>query len=323
MGCGQIGSRHLQAVSSLPHVREIEVVDSRPDALALGRQRLAEVPDRQPSTKYKWLPSIDEASDGGDLCIVATQAKGRCQLVRQIADALGYSGFLLEKVVSQSAYEYEDLMQFTEDRGISAWVNCKSRAYPFHKRVKQLLDPSEPIIFSVVGGNHGLANNGIHAADLFAFYDEAGCIESAGSHIDPVLHPSRRGNGVYDLSGALHGYTEKGSYFTLFYGRDHEQWEHISIGTRRYRCVIDHLKRTAYESDEASGWEWRQVPEPLDDGVLISHMTRQFASDILSSGCCELPTLEECAVAHRFMLGELQPHFSRLLDKEAELCPVT
>jgi hypothetical protein len=289
--------------------------------LELGRQRLAEVSDPNPKAGCRWLSSLEEASNGGDLCIVATQADVRCQLVRQIAETLGYSSFLLEKIVAQSVCEYESLMDFSKEKRLSVWVNCKRRAHPSHKRVKEHLDPSAPILFSVMGGNHGLANNGIHAADLFAFYDESRCIESTGSRIDPVLYPSKRGNGMYDLSGTLYGYSEKGSNFALSCAGDHDAATHFSIVSRRYRAVIDDMKKWFCESTIESGWAWRQVP--FEANLMVSNMTRSFATDILSSGRCELPTLDECFPAHRFILTVLRPHFSKLLGTEVDRCPVT
>lgn len=321
VGCGEIGSRHLQAVASLPIVREVEVVDPRPEGLELGRRRLTEVPDRSLSTVFCWLSSLEEASKGGDLCIVTTQADKRCQLVYQVVDALGYSCFLLEKFVAQSVRDYEELLGFSREKSLSVWVNCKTRAYPFHQRVKRCLNPSDPVLFNVVGGNFGLASNGVHAADLFAYYDGTDCVESAGSKVDPILHPSKRGNGMFDLSGTLHGYTRKGSHFILSYACDHNGSEHISIETRGYRCIVDHFQRWAWESDVATGWKWRSVP--FEGNLMISNMTKVFAADILTRGNCELPTLAECFPAHRFILSEMQPYFRQLLGREMELCPVT
>lgn len=321
VGCGQLGSRHLQAVASLPEIREIEVVDPRPEALELGRQRLAERPDRQCRMIFRWLRSVEEASKNGDLCIVATQADVRCQLVRRVVETLGYASFLLEKLVAQSVRDYENLMNFSEAKGLSIWVNCKTRCYPFHKRVKAALDPSEPLIFCDVGGNHGLASNGVHFADLFVFYDETTSIESAGSRVDRILHPSKRGDGMFDLSGTLQGYSAKGSHLTISFASNHDAPDHLSITSRRYRCVVDHLSRWAWESDEATGWQWRAVP--YEGKLLVSDMTKDFAADILSKGTCELPTLAECFPAHRFVLSELQPHFSELLGVQVDRCPTT
>jgi predicted dehydrogenase len=320
IGCGQLGSRHLQAVASLPEVAAIDVVDPRPEALALGRQRLAEV---QPATaaQVRWVGAIDEAAPGGDLCIVATQADVRRQVTQAVAERLGYTRFLLEKLVTQSVADYEALMRFAAARGLSVWVNCKTRAHPSHARVKALLDPSEAITFTVAGGNHGLVNNGVHAADLFVFYDGGSPIQRAGASIDPVLHPSKRGNGMYDLSGSLHGYTAKGSQFSLSFAAAHDAPMQYLLSSRRYRAVIDDMKQRVCESSADTGWEWRVVP--FEANMMVSHMTRAFASEILGSGRCSLPTLEACYPAHQFILGELLPHFNRLLGRESDRCPAT
>lgn len=321
IGCGELGSRHLQAVASMPEVGKIEVVDSRAEALELGRRRVDELPHEPSPDKFRWLTSLADATKNGDLCIVATQAVGRCQLVKDAAQSCGYSTFLIEKIVSQSVTEIEDLVQFSEDHSLSVWVNCQSRAYPIHQRAKRLLGVDEPVIFSVSGGNHGLSNNGIHHADLFEFYDESECIESAGSDIHPVLHPSKRGEGLYDLSGTLHGRSKKGSTFVVSYAAEHQEWEHLSIGNSHHRFFIDHLAETVFESDSESGWQWRK--SLFQGSTLVSETTKEFAADILANSECVLPRLRESLVAHRFILDELKPHFSRLLGKDLDRCPVT
>jgi len=321
VGCGQLGSRHLQAIASLPQVKQIEVVDPRPESLALGQERLEEITDPNPSMSIRWLSSLEEATKGGDLCIVATQADVRCQIVHQVVDGLGYSSFLLEKVVAESVGDYEKLVDYSRSKGLSVWVNCKARAHPSHKRAKTHIDPAEPIVFSVVGGNHGLATNGIHSAALFSFYDEAECIESAGSHVDQILHASKRGDGRFDLSGTLRGYTEKGSQFTLSFAGNHTGPAHYTIVAPRYRAVIDDMTKWYYASTAEDGWTWHEVP--FDANLLVSNMTRYFAADILRSGRCELPTLEECYPAHRFILSELLPHFNKLSGSNGDRCPVT
>src|SRR3989338_4442381 len=90
VGCGQLGSRHLQAVSCLPEVSEIEIIDPNPESLELGKKRLSDVANRVSSIKYKWLSSPDQMSADGDLCIVATQAKGRVEVVKEISAKKGY-----------------------------------------------------------------------------------------------------------------------------------------------------------------------------------------------------------------------------------------
>lgn len=319
VGCGQLGSRHLQAVASLPQVQDIEVVDPNPEALQLGRQRLAEVSGQGPSPRVRWLASLEDASRGGSLCIIATQAQGRLLLFRQVVEALGYPAFILEKLVVPSVAECEDLLEMATRSGVSVWVNCQTRAYPFHQRIKAHLDPNEPLVLSVVGGNIGLATNGIHKVDLFVFFDGATRLESGGTHVDSMLHRTSRGH--VDLSGTLYASTDKGSRLMLTYAAHHRHPEQISIGSPRYRCFVDHKQGWAAESEASSGWAWRLMH--FEEDIRVSRLTRRFVSEILASGRCDLPTLEESLISHRFILGELQPHFSRLLEQELECLPVT
>lgn len=319
VGCGELGSRHLQSVAQLSEVGEIQVVDPRPEARELAKERLAEVNQSNRKISVRWLTSLEEASPESDLCIVATRAKERPALARKAAD-LGVRLFLLEKWVAPSMEQMEELKEFMEKKGLSAWVNLKARGYPFHQRAKKLLDSGEPICFSVVGGNLGLANNGIHVTDLFVFYTGSDRIEGVGSSIDPILHPSKRGGDLFDLSGILLGETRNGSRFVLSYRKDLDAAEVYTLQSSRYRFIADPYQRWAVESAADSGWRWRSVP--FEGNVLVSSMTQGFVREILMKGTCMLPTLEESLVSHRFILGELKPHFNRLMERESDLCPV-
>ena len=152
---------------------------------------------RPASGPQRRLPT---ATPGGGLCSLATRAEGRGQLFRDVVESLGYSSFILEKIVEQSVEDMESLIRFSRERGVATWVNFKTRAYRFHQLVKSKLDPSEPVTLNTIGSNHGLATNGIHSVDLFAFYDGGSLIQSAGSQVDPALHPSKRGHSVFALS---------------------------------------------------------------------------------------------------------------------------
>tara|TARA_B100000315_G_scaffold258428_1_gene310481 strand:- start:4106 stop:5143 length:1038 start_codon:yes stop_codon:yes gene_type:complete len=321
VGSGEIGTRHLQAVASLSEVSEIEVVDPRAASLQLGQERLAAISDLNPSCQIRWLTSIDEACFGGGLCIVATQAEGRYEIVRDVVKKLNYQSFLLEKVVTQSLTDYERLLALSEERHLNVWINCKTRAYPFHKRAIAKFDPQDPIQFFVNAGNHGLAVNGIHSIDLFTFYDRCSSLMSTSAYIDPTLHPSKRGNHVFDLSGILEARSEKGSRMVVSYAHDHLASDIYVVSSKQYRFVLDHTNRWAFESDAETGWVLR--PVAFEGDLRISHMSKAFVSDILSKGVCDLPTLHDCYIAHEFMFSVLQPEFSVLMGQRLKQCPIT
>ncbi len=55
VGCGELGSRHLQAIASSRLVQEIEVIDPRPEALELGKRRLQQILEPQPGTPIYYI----------------------------------------------------------------------------------------------------------------------------------------------------------------------------------------------------------------------------------------------------------------------------
>jgi hypothetical protein len=322
VGCGELGSRHLQALASLSEVGLIEVVDPRPQGLKLGRKRLAELTQRNDQIEFRWHNSIENASGGGDLCIVATLAEGRRGQIVKIVRHLGYRAFIIEKTVTQSVADYRMLMDFSAEEKLSIWVNCKTRAYLLHQKIKSRLgDSAGPLLFNVTGGNLGLVTNGIHAADLFAYYDNCLQFEVKGAYVDAVLHPSKRGPELFDLSGTLLGCSENGSQFTISYSRADRSPDHISILAQGTRFIIDHMNRSAWISETEGDNCWK--PLEFEGNPLVSQMTSEFASEILSTGTCKLPTLEECYPAHNFILGGLLPHFNQLLGSRVDACPVT
>ena len=321
IGCGELGSRHLQAIASLPEVTCIEVIEPDVAAQKIADDRVRDVAGSAAVHRIKWLDSLKAASKSGDLCIIATTAKNRAQVFYETVDTLDYSKFILEKLVAQSSGDVQALVEFSREKHLSIWINCKMRAYPFHQKLRELVQPDDAITINTVGGNWGLATNGIHVADTFAFYDRSPSIRSSGSFIDPILHPSKRGGEFFDLSGALSGYTEKGGRLHISYSSTSDDPGHMSISSANFRSVIDHSQRWAFFSEVNSGWKWIHVP--FEDSILVSQMTKHFAMDILVGNNCTLPTLEESLTSHKFILDELKPHFSRLLNKEIERCPVT
>tara|TARA_Y100000588_G_C14253964_1_gene924634 strand:- start:944 stop:1648 length:705 start_codon:yes stop_codon:yes gene_type:complete len=234
---------------------------------------------------------------------------------------LGYTSFLLEKIADQSMSVIDNAVSYCQTHGISAWVNFQTRVVPTYRRVKEKLSGGDPIYFCGMGGFQYLATNAIHTADLFAFYDECTSIDQTTAKIDQIIHPSKRGSDIFDLTGTLQGYTTRGSSLTLSYGQGDQAWEHFSISSKNYRCVVDTLEGWMMEADATSDWHWR--PVAFEGSLLVSETTKDIANDIMTCGSCQLPTLEESLVSHRFILDGLLPHFKKLTGQLSDSCPVT
>lgn len=325
VGCGELGSRHLQAVARMESVSEVEVVDPSSDSLALGQKRLQEVENRNTQIETRWLRSLAEASHGGDACILAVCADTRLPLFEETLLRLGYKKFILEKVVAQKVADYKRMLHLEEENGASAWVNSLWRTYENHRHIKSRLIQGEPFSVSVTGGNRGLATIGIHAADLFSFYEGGNEIQRVSASVEPVLMRTKRKN-HFDFSGTLQGRTSSGGRFFLSFLPEGEELNNgaplqIVLHTPIYRAVVDDIEGSFWESIREKGWRWEKVDYQKD--INVSSTTRTFLNNIFERGQCALPTLKESFPAHRFILESLLPEFQKQIGRDSTHCPVT
>ena len=109
IGCGNVGSRHLQAISKLPFSINIDIVEPDLESQKLGIKRLNEIKFDEDSHIFSWYKDIQELQNKYDLTIVATTATGRADLLCKLVD-FGHSRFLIEKMVCQSNDEYERII---------------------------------------------------------------------------------------------------------------------------------------------------------------------------------------------------------------------
>jgi len=318
IGCGEVGSRHLQALACLDEIVQIDVVDTNPTSVALGKERLKGLQGFNDKIRIQWHASMDDIHSGADLCVIATSAHHRVDLVKMLIER-GYKRFILEKIVAQSMIDYDELLRACEKMGVKAWVNMPTRAFQVHKYIKSRLSPGEPITFMQAGGNWGLACNGIHYIDLFIYYDEPSVLEPEAFLIDPLLHSSKRGDAYKDLSGVVCGRSDKGSRVVIAYAKEHKNADVVSIFSAKARFLVDIINGWAQE--ELGDGQWRRID--ISENIYVSHTTKIFARDIFKEDDCELPSLKESRISHAFLLDNLQDHFNCLVGQELKYCPTT
>ena len=121
IGCGNIGSRHLQALVQLDETIEIEIVENSVTSVTLAKSRLNEIKYNKNTHKIKWHDNFDTLSYSGDLVIIATLSTGRVKIIESLLD-LGYKKFLVEKLVCQSIEEYDHLLDLMKKFRAKGWV---------------------------------------------------------------------------------------------------------------------------------------------------------------------------------------------------------
>jgi predicted dehydrogenase len=318
IGWGELGSRFLQAAAQIQLVGAIDIVEPSEQAREIAMQRLKQVLEPESLLKVQWLIDISEVKSNYDLCVIATQANGREYIFEQLAQ-LGIKNVLTEKIVCQSERAYLKMLHIAETNKINVWVNCKTRSYPIWQYVKGKLNQGERVLYHSIGGNHGLCTNGIHSLDLFVFLSDSEKLVDAGSQIDAQVYVTKRNK--YDISGSLNCKGVNNSICVIDYSESSQSSILEIVTTDKYRWVIDHATRQAYEGSINNKW----VMEPIlfEGDLSVSAMSKGFISDILAYNNCSLPNIRQTYTAHQYLFQVSLPIFNNFLKKDDDICPCT
>ena len=314
VGAGQIGSRHLQALANIKNLCSITVVDPNPDSLDRARNRLLEV---SISSSNVFFTSKMPVGESFDLAIIATSADVRLVAFEWLLQQNNLKNVIFEKVLFQSAGQIQQCTELLEKHLIQAWVNCPRRAFTSYKKLKRLMGKDQLVSMKVTGSNLGLACNGIHFVDLFAFLigqskltmePELGC---------DIIESKRRG--CFEVFGKLNVYA-KDSFLSISSDNltGNKSFE-IEIRTKQTRYVIDELAQKI--------WEYNMDDKLLSTTEFVvppqSQLSHIVASEIMSKGQCDLTTFSESAVLHESYLSVFFAHFNSIDPDRFEICPIS
>ena len=86
IGSGELGSRFLQASINTNLLHEITVIEPNEESVILSKNRISELPGK--TISIIWLKNISDLKDDNfNLCIIATQAENRIDILLSIANA--------------------------------------------------------------------------------------------------------------------------------------------------------------------------------------------------------------------------------------------
>lgn len=318
IGCGNIGSRHLQGLMKLPFDITIDVVEPSLEAQSQAKSRLNEIP-RSSNHKITWLKSIDELNKNSDLCIVATNSFRRVDLISKLLE-IGHNRFLIEKMVCQSETEYKNLLSKFKQFNSKGWVNANRRYFKSYQKIKNLFQDSKLIHLSAYLGDSGLGTASIHYLDLFSWFIDNYDIKLSGKYLLNKIFPNKRGSNYKEFAGTLIGSGQNGSVLTIttsfnpsnphtsmveIYG----DTRHFFINETKEQLVIIHGE----SNDKDLKFEFQHT----------SSTTPMIISDIIENDYCLLPDLNQSYYAHKELFRVFNEHIYKLSKKEVKLCPIT
>lgn len=312
VGCGNIGSRHLQALIKLQDKVVINIVEPQ-----IKAQKTTQSLIRKEKIKtlpvINWFQNISEVNQKSDLVIVATNSKGRFDLLSNLLDQ-GHKRFLVEKIVCQSKSEYVKLISKMKKYKAKSWVNTPRRYFKSYQKIKKLFD-NDDLILTVDAGNLGLGSNAIHILDLFSWFTNDYDITLNGNYLNDKIQSNKRGKDFVEFSGTLIGKSKKGTFISITFHPNQNIPFTLMFVNKKTKIFLN-------ESDSKIifNTEKRKLTFKTD---FVSNITDKITSDILQKDSCLLPTLENSFIAHTELFRVFNLHLKKIHYPQLKSCPIT
>lgn len=312
IGAGELGSRHLQSMASLPGC-SIDVVE--PDALSVekARQRLAQV--QVNAAQIRFFQSIVQLSSQYDLALIATGSAVRFALSQELLRRAKVRYLVLEKVLFQRPEHYALMQNLLEQYQVQAYVNCPRRCYPLYQQLKAAT-ARQSLSMQVQGNLWGMACNSIHFIDLVSFLTSESLQRVDASQLGQSLQSKRAG--YLEVAGNLHCVFSQGSELMLRCTANEQAPISVDIEySSADGCFdIDEVKGSVHKIGD---------PEPFISSLPMlyqSQLTAGVVSDLLGSGRCSLTPFAESSALHLPLIHSLLLYF-RQESAQLEHCPIT
>ncbi len=316
IGCGIIGSRHLQALVKTNFSINIHVVEKHSKSKKNAISLLKEISYNTKNHKIFWHTSITKFNEECDLVIISTRSPNRVKLISILLQK-GYKKFLVEKMVCQSTNEYKLLTKQMKKFSASAWINTPRRYFQSYQKIKKEIKNAKFLHLTIFCENVGLGTNSIHYVDLFSWLTGDYSLKLKGNFLLPKILPSKRGREFKEFFGTINGSNFSNSnYLQITSLPSLRDSMYVTISTDLGQYVIDELNQKMILMNKKS----------IKSKFLFeytSSITTKIVNDILKKDTCLLPTISDSFIAHHEIFKIFNNHIKKQLKRDVSLCPIT
>tara|TARA_B100001750_G_C15519990_1_gene610756 strand:- start:2250 stop:3230 length:981 start_codon:yes stop_codon:yes gene_type:complete len=319
IGCGGIGSRHLQALCKIDMPVNIFAVDISKQSLNNAKKLVGKITNHNIKS-LEFSKEIPKNIDEIDLCIIATSSNVRLSILKKLISAYSIKNLILEKVLFQSVEELDEAKSIIHKKKINCWVNHTRREDQCWKDVKKILSGYSNMKLYYGKYNWNMCSVSIHMIDLavWLFNDEITHIDN--SSLDSKIHQSKR-QGFIEMTGILNVEFKNGSTVKLesIHGTSKEK-AIFEISNDRVKLIVNEFEGKGILYRKDNNW----IAEPYDFyRPLQSEKTQTIAKKILENKPCNLTQLNESVEIHRSVLVSFMDHLNKNSNSKYNYCPIT
>lgn len=308
-GCGNIGFRHLQALSAINTPARITVVEP----FAGGHPRIADFIASDAAggaDRYRLLDALPAMRERFDLVVIATSADTRQAAFEGIVDHHDAGCIIFEKILFQTVAAIDAVQARLDSAGIPAFVNCGRRGFDTYRALAADMAGDTPTDITVTGGAYGLASNAVHFLDLAEFLNGAALTSVDLSRLDAGAIESKRA-GFYEIFGTLAATLDNGAKLSVTCADTDRMHISITLHHGDRTLTIDEIGGTQTQSDVTMPFGIKHV----------SGMSYLY-DDGLQSADPGLTPYAHSARQHRLYLRAMCQHLD-LPCTDGTVCPIS
>jgi hypothetical protein len=318
IGCGQLGSRHLQGLLKTELPISIDVVDESQTSIETAKFRASEIETKVKPEDIRYIKSIAEMAEDIDLCIVATSSNVRFKVVEELLTRKKVRNLVLEKVLFQSLEEYTLAYNMFTEKRVNCWVNCPRPMYDVYKEIQSKIGTNEVITYTATGGEWGLACNAIHFIDHISFLSQKTHFVYDHTGITSIIEGRRPG--FVEFAGTIIGREANGSEIILHARAGSSSPLKIQILTGEYYWYIDEGAAKMVQASKTENWKENQYDIKIP---YQSELTNNIVAQILLNGRCDLTTYESSMKLHMDMISSFLDFYNSKTHQNTTICPIT
>ncbi len=320
VGCGQLGSRHLQSLAQLEEMAEIYLVDPSERSIEVAKERFYSVlPGDAQERIAVYERNLSELDSNVDVAIMASGSKERAKLTRELIENTEPKYIIFEKFLFQEFDDYDDIGGLLSTAQVKAWVNqWFSSTYAF-RRIASWLNCGKPVSIEVTGDEWGLACNSAHFVELFDYLNKRVDLTVVSSKLDDVMLESKR-EGYFETTGKIILRCENGALLEMTsQQQSSDGLIHIKMESddKKVIAILDAYNLNC-ECIDKHGSEYRKYIVPMQ-----SKMTNIVVQRLTLTGECQLPEYSRSAYHHKLLVNVFDSHFRQNCGWKGVGCPIT
>ncbi|MDX0833435.1 hypothetical protein GOD82_26615 [Sinorhizobium medicae] len=311
-GSGNIGRRHLQALSGLNRRLNLIIIEPEDSARQASAALLAPFAGQ---IAFRLQSDSADLPTSVDLAIIATSAGPRRKVFESLISATHPNFILFEKILFTTRRDLDECEEILSKLEIPAAVNCGRRGFHDYDRLRDELGSRRGLSMNVFGSDWNICSNGIHFLDLATHLFADMPLSVSEAELEPHPVPSRH-PGCIEFFGSLVAQMAGGGAVTLTSLRSPGVPFAIEITHQKEKWTIEEAKgRLTYE---IGGQE--QYSRPFE-AMMVSRMGHLYI-EILDSRQSRLPSYRTSAIHHRLFVDAIRRRLGMHLSEDMP-CPIS